>query len=70
MAINIQHTYTAHVTATFYNIKSGFSLRYDDCGSMDDIAEMACEVLVKHNFDYADVCSSETGELLMTVERS
>ena len=70
MAINIRHTYSTHVTVSFYAESDGFSLRYDDCGSMDDIAERICEVLVKHNFDYADACSSETGELLMVVERT
>lgn len=70
MAINIRHTYTSHVAVSFYSESDGFSLRYDDCGSMDDIAERICEVLVKHNFDYADVCSSETGELLMVIERT
>ena len=70
MAINIRHTYNTHVTVTFYSVKNGFSLCYDDCGSIDDIAERICEVLVKHNFDYADVCSNETGELLMAVERT
>jgi hypothetical protein len=37
---------------------------------MDDIAEQVCEVLVKHNFAYADVCSAETGEVLMVIERT
>lgn len=70
MAINIQHTYSTHVTVAFYSENDGLSLRYNDCGSMDDIAERICEVLIKHNFDYADVCSSETGELLMVIRRT
>ena len=70
MAINIRRTYTTHVTVSFYSESDGFSLRYDDCGSMDDIAERICKVLVKHSFDYADACSCETGELLMVVERT
>lgn len=70
MAINIRHTYTAHVTVVFYDDDMRISLRYDDCGSMDDITEQICEVLVKHNFAYADVCSAETGEVLMVIERT
>lgn len=70
MAINIRHTYATHVSVVFYDDGAGISLRYDDCGSMDDIAEQVCEVLVKHNFAYADVCSAETGEVLMIVERT
>ena len=70
MAINIRHTYSSHVAVSFYSESDDFSLRYDDCSSMDDIAERICDVLVKHNFDYADVCSSETGELLMVIERT
>lgn len=69
MAINIRHTYSAHVTVVFYS-EDGITLRYDDCGTMDDIAEQICEVLVKHNFSYADVCSDETGKVLMIVERT
>jgi hypothetical protein len=37
---------------------------------MDDIAEQVCEILIKHNFAYADVCSAETGEVLMVIERT
>lgn len=70
MAINIRHTYCAHATVVFYDDDVGISLRYDDCSSMDAIAQQACEVLVKHNFSYADVCSAETGEVLMVVERT
>jgi hypothetical protein len=70
MAIIIKHTYCTHVSVVFYDDEAGISLRYDDCGSMDDIAERACEVLVKHNFAYADVCSAETSEVLMTIERT
>jgi hypothetical protein len=69
MAINIRHTHSAHVSVVFYG-DDGISLRYDDCGQMDDIAEQVCEVLVKHNFSYADVCSDETGEVLMVIERT
>ena len=70
MAINIRHTYTSNVSVSFYSETDGYSLHHDDCGSMDDIAERICEVLVKHNSDYADVCSTETGELLMVIERT
>lgn len=69
MAINVQHTYSTHVNIAFYSDES-ITLRANDCGTMDDIAEQVCEVLVKHNFSYADVCSAETGEVLMIIERT
>ena len=69
MAIDIRHIYSTHVEITFYSA-DGITLRCRDCGQMDDIAERVCEVLVKHNFSYADICSAETGELLMVVERT
>ena len=69
MAINIRHTYSAHVEIIFY-ADDGITLRCNDCGQMDDIAEQVCEVLVKHNFAYADICSAETGEVLMVIERT
>ena len=69
MAINIHHTYTTHVEITFY-ADDNVTLRCRDCGQMDDIAEQVCEVLVKHNFSYAVICSAETGEVLMEIERT
>lgn len=69
MAINIRHTYSTHVEICYY-ADEGYTFRCRDCSSMDDIAERICEVLVKHNFSYADVCSDETGELLMVIERT
>lgn len=69
MAINIHHTYSTHVEIHYYT-EDGYTLRCRDVGSMDDLAERICEVLVKHNFDYADACSTETGEVLMVVERT
>ena len=69
MAINIRHTYNTHVTILLYT-EDNIILRYDDCGLMDDIQEQVCELLVKHNFVSADVCSAETGEILMVIERT
>ena len=69
MAINIRHTYSTRVEITFY-AENGITLHCRDFGQMDEIAEQVCEVLVKHNFAYADICSSETGELLMVIERT
>jgi hypothetical protein len=69
MAINVHHTYSTHVSIIFYSTE-GIALHCDDCGTMDDISEQASEILIKHNFDYADVCSAETGELLMIIERT
>lgn len=69
MAISVQHLYNESVTVIFYS-EEGLELRYDDTGVMDDIAEQACNVLVKHNFVSADVCNAKTGELLMLIERT
>jgi hypothetical protein len=71
MAINIRHTYSTHVEIIFYPYDdSDCSLHENTCGNMDDIAEHCCEILVKHNFAGADVCSAETGEVLMVIERT
>ena len=69
MAINIHHTHNAHVEVCYYT-EDGYTLRCRDYGQMDDIAERVCKVLVKHNFSYTDVCSAETGEVLMVIERT
>lgn len=70
MAINIQHTYSTHVEIVYLDTVMNCGLHESTCGSMDDIAEHVCEVLVKHNFSSADVYSAETGELLLIVERT
>ena len=69
MALNTFYIYTTHVTCNFYT-RHGETLHYDDCGTLDEIHERMCEVLVKHNFDDADACSVETGEVLMVVQRT
>lgn len=69
MAINVQHTYCTHVTIFLY-AEDGMTVCCKDCGTMDDIQERVCELLVKHNFVSADVCSEEMGEILMIVERT
>jgi len=69
MTIHTYYIYTTHVTCRFYTA-DGETLRCDDYGTLDDIHERACNILVKHNFINADVCSSETGEILMVIERT
>ena len=69
MAIYIQHTYTTTVQVTYRERDTDREFRRNSCGSMDEIAEMVVEDLVKHNFSSADVCSNETGEHLMINER-
>ena len=69
MAINTYYIYTTHVTCRFFTT-DGEILHCDDCGTLDDIHERVCEILVKHNFTDADVCSAETGEVLMVVQRT
>lgn len=69
MAIKIHHTYSTNVEIRYYT-DNGYTLRCRDCGDMDSIAERVCEVLVKHNFDYANICSVDTDEILMIIERT
>lgn len=68
MAINIRHTYTAHVDVYYDN--PTVKLHEHMCDNMDEVAEHVCEVLVRHNFTIADVCDSETGEVIMIIERT
>lgn len=65
MAINIRHTYTTQVEVVLDGV-----FRYNATGDLDEIAEGACEHLIKHNFSCADVCSAETGEVLMIITRT
>lgn len=75
MAINIYHTYTTDVEILYYvpdknEDKVPYHLDERMVGTMDDIAEHVCINLVHHNFVSADVCSAETGEVLMVIERT
>lgn len=70
MAINIQHTYTCCVEITYRTTNSNSEFRRCSYGTMDEIAERASKDLIFHSFDSADVCSSETGEVLMVIERT
>lgn len=65
MAISIQHTYITQVVV----ILDG-AFRYSAKGNLDEIAEGACEQLVKHNFTIATVISAKTDEVLMVVKRT
>lgn len=65
MAFNIQHTYCTHVEITFDE-----RFRYHTVGDMDEIQETIMGLMVKHNFAHADICSSETGEVLMIIDRT
>ena len=69
MAINIQHTYCAHVDI-YYTSCDETRLHEHMCDNMDEVAEHVCEVLIRHNFTNADVCSAETGEILMIITRT
>lgn len=69
MAIKINHTYCTHVEVIYYS-DNGYTLRCDDCGQMDDIAERACDIMLTHNFNHVDIASKDTGEILMMIERT
>lgn len=75
MVINIYHTYATDVNILYYvsdkdEDKVPYYLDERMIGTMDDIAEHVCINLVKHDFVSADVCSAETGEVLMIIERT
>lgn len=71
MAITIEHTYSTSVEIIYYSCENDtLGLHEKTVGTMDDVSEHICEILVKHNFVGADVCSAETGEVLMIITRS
>ena len=71
MAINIRHTYNTYVEIIYYsNDDDAHGLHETTVGEMDDISEHVCAILIKHNFASADVCSAETGEVLMVIKRT
>lgn len=69
MAINIQHTYSTHADI-YYDRKETHHLSEYLVGTIDELTEHACEMIVKHNFSTAEICSYETGEILAIVERT
>ena len=70
--ITIQHTHTDAVTILYYysDITGDYILKEKRCGTMDDLAEHVCALMIRHNFNYADVCSDSTGEVLVTIRRT
>lgn len=66
MAINIRHTYTTPVEITYNSVMS----QHIDDLNLDEIAEVVTAHMVAHHFDWADVCAANTGEVLMTIERT
>lgn len=68
--ITIKHCYCTTVEILYHNRKDTYYLIENKTDTMDNIAEHVCEVIVNHDFSRADVCSSETGEILLTIERS
>lgn len=77
MVINIQRIYATDVDIHYcsevdmhYYSEDGYVLCRQDYGNMDSITKRVSEIMVNHNFTYCDVCSEETGEVLMTFERS
>ena len=69
MAINIYHSHSDMVKITYYGVMK-CNLVETLSGTMDELAEHMCDVMVKHNFVLADACSVDTGEMLLIVTRS
>lgn len=70
MAINIYHSHSDVAEITYYGVMKGSGLVETLSGTMDELAEHMCDVMVKHNFVLADACSVDTGEILLIVTRS
>lgn len=66
MAINIRHTYATPVEIIYNSVMS----QHIDDLTLDEIAEVVTAHMVAHHFDWADVCDANTGEVLMTIERT
>lgn len=68
--ITVTHCYCTTTEILYHHRDDKYYLTENKTDTMDNIAGHVCEVMVKHNFSRADVCSSETGELLLVIERS
>lgn len=66
--LTIKHTHTDNVIITYLDKAENYALKEERSGNMGELSEHVCDVLYSHNFAYADVCSLETGEVLMTIE--
>lgn len=69
MAIIIKHTYSTNVDIVFTS-EDGYCFHQKVTDTMDGIAEHVCDMFIAHKFTAADVCDDNTGELLMTIERT
>lgn len=58
--------YTATATV---NIIYDCNFSYTMVGSLSIISDTVCQHMREHNFSYADVCDSETGEILITIRK-
>lgn len=67
--IIIEHPYCTDATITYYSNNQCSPFTEEATLSMDDIAEHVATRLVRDGFNYADVCNTYTGEVLMIVRR-
>lgn len=70
MALEISHVYADAAKITYYGTTNCNGLVESFSGTMDEIAEHICDVMVKHNFERAEACSFYNDEMLLTVKRS
>lgn len=70
MALEISHVYADVAKITYYGAMKCNGLVETLSGTMDELAEHMCDIMVKHNFVLADACSVDTGEILLIVKRS
>lgn len=64
MAITITHPATMQLTVTFDDIYKTWAEK-----NIDDVTEMACDVMVEHNFHIARITDIR-GHILVEIERS
>lgn len=69
MALVISHVYDTATKITYYGTTKCNSLVENFSGTMDEIAEHICDVMVKRNFKLAKAYAFHNDELLLIVKR-
>ncbi len=64
MAINVEYTWQTTTETFFYDGTTFIALRRDD-DFISETIKRDTEIMNKHNFSEAQICSAETGDLLV-----
>jgi hypothetical protein len=65
---NVKLTYNPNVIVSFDGVYKNRYIK-ETCKSLDEMITATTELLLIHNFTYADIIDAETGEVITTVER-